>query len=163
MGRHIDHTAQIDAAVFRRAPLLGWTVMTDEDEPLHIPLVWFRDGRPIDWQGGRRIVSDPVPGSSRVLHEDLGALPLTLTTNALIRSRTLFQRLWRYQERPGRLTMNNAWTMHVADEVEHHGSVDYAHFDNVIMLTPGTLTFDMARRPILEGITFQREDRTWEE
>ena len=161
MSGHLDHTADISATVFRRAPLLGWTVTTDEGDALHIPLVFWRDGRPIDWQGGRKLVADEVPGSGRVLVQDMGALPLTLTTNALLQDRATFQRLWRYQERQGTLTMNLAWTMHVPDREEHLGSVDYAHFDNVTLLAIGAMTFDMARRPLLEGITFQREDATW--
>src|SRR5690554_247360 len=123
-----EPAASSDSAdlIFRRAPWLGWTVTTDDDEPLLIPLVWFRDGRPIDWQGGRKIVEDTIWGSGRVLRQDGGAQPLTLTTNAVFRNKATFQRFWRYQERQGTVTMNAAWTMHAPDRTIHKHGVDYA-------------------------------------
>lgn len=162
MSGHIDHDAEISAAVFRRAPDLGWTVVTDEGDALHIPVVFWRDGRPIDWQGGRIRIADQVPGSSRVLVQDMGASPLVLTTNLLFADAATYRRFRRYSDRTGTLTMNAAWTMHAPDRTDHAFGVDYAHFDDVTIMSLGTQTFDMARRPLLEGVVFQRQDTTWE-
>jgi hypothetical protein len=161
MSTHIDRYPQDDHPVFRRAPLLGWHVTTDEAEPLFVPVVFWRDGRPVDWQGGRILVADQVPGSSRVLVQDMGAGPLTLTTNLLFQDAAIFHRFRRYTDRTGTLTMNGVWTIHEPDRTEHWGGVDYAHFDAVPVMSLGAQTFDMARRPMLEGVVFQREDGTW--
>lgn len=159
MSSHIyEPTAASDHPVFHRARYMGFIVATEL-----VPFLMVRDSaQPNDWQGGRKLVSDPIWGSGRVLEQDGGAAPLTLTTGLVFRDREAFQRFWALQTESGTLRMNAAWTMHAPDRTWHQHGVDYAEFDDVSIVSPGTLTFDLAKRPMLSGVTFQREDPTWD-
>lgn len=159
-GAHIyEPTADVDLApVFRRAPLIGFIPSSGPDTT-RIPFVMTRSSAaPNDWQGGRKLVMDDVPGSYRTLVQDLGAAPLTLTTDLLFRDKATFQRFWKAQQYHGQLWMNKNWTMHAPDDEWHEGLTDYAIFLDVMVISPGTLIFDLAKRPMLQGVTFQRED-----
>lgn len=159
-GAHIfEPTADVDLApVFQRAPLIGFIPSSGPDTA-RIPFVMTRRGAmPNDWQGGRKLILDDVPGSYRTLEQDLGASRLTLTTDLLFKDKATFQRFWKAQQYLGTLWMNANWTMHAPDDEWHEGLTDYAIFLDVKVIAPGTLGFDLAKRPELRGVTFRRED-----
>lgn len=158
--RHVyEPTAESDSAdaIFRRARAIGFIVPVN----FFVPFVMIRsNAQPNDWQGGRKLVQDDIPGSGRVLTQDLGPQPLTLATGLVFANRAMFQRFWQVQNQTGTLRMNADWTMHEPDRTTHFHGVDYAEFDNVIITSVSGLTFDLAKRPQCD-VVFQREDTTW--
>lgn len=158
MSHIFEPTAESDSAdmIFRRAPWIGFTVGTD-----FVPFVLTRSSKyPNDWQGGRKLIQDEIPGSGRVLTQDLGPMPLTFATGVLFENRDRFQRFWALQNQTGMLRMNREWTMYAPDRERHEHGVDYAEFDDVLILSVSNITFDLAKRPQCD-VLFQREDTSW--
>lgn len=144
--------------VFAHAPHLGFDIGTADAQQVRFVLT-RDDARPADWQGGIQWQDDPVPGSSRVLSEDMGPRELTLTTGLMFANERAFRRFWANQRQTGTLRMNRRWTVFPADRERIVDGVTYAEWDDVRVVEVAGITQDM-RRVVHCVVTFAREDTT---
>lgn len=155
-GWHDPYAGLPPAHIFRSRHRMGF-VVGETFAPFRMAR---EDERPPDWQGGPDITSDRIPGSTRTLHQDLGALELTLTTNLMFRDARARATFWSLIRSTGELWMDAARTMWPPDREWHEGGIDYAIFDNVLVLATGAPTFDLRGVPMLAEVVFGREDTT---
>lgn len=155
---HQPYQHPADDPIFRDK-IIGFRVTTD-DGTVFVP---FRVTRapgapPPEWQGGGRILAqDPVPGSSRVLIEDMGAEPMTFGARLVFQTAEHVATLMALLPYEGTLILDAAWTREPADRIQHLGARDYAEFDGVrIVGMPSLRTFDLRGVTHLD-IVFQRE------
>ncbi|MGB3329287.1 MAG: hypothetical protein WBA46_10060 [Thermomicrobiales bacterium] len=148
--------------IFDAFPHIGWETGPSDAEKVYFVFV-RNDAKPVDWQGGRTIISDRIPGGPRSLTMDLGAKPLLLETSLLFADAATFQKFWRLCDRPGLLRMNADWTVwpgRAPTPVPIVGR-DYVEFPGVVVVSlPSRVTFDVYGAVHCD-VTFQREDTSW--
>ena len=145
--------------VFGFAPHLGFDTGTDAADQSRFVLT-RDDAKPVDWQGGVDVVADRIPGSGRVLRQDMGPRELTLTTGVMFADRQAFHRFWVNQRQTGTLRMNRDWTIWPADRERTWGGVTYAEWDDVTVEAISGVTVD--RRGVVHCVvTFARGDTSW--
>jgi len=146
---------------FDTFPHLGWETGGTDDEKVYFLFV-RADARPVDWQGGRDIIADRVPGGPRTLYQDLGAQPLRLATSLMFQDAAAFQKFWGLCDRPGLLRMNadfTVWPGQAPTPVRIAGR-DYVEYEDVVVAAlPSNVTFDLSGCVHCD-VTFEREDTT---
>jgi hypothetical protein len=149
--------------VFDDYPHLGFETGPTDAEKVYFVFTRAQD-RPLDWQGGRDIIADRVPGGPRTLYMDMGAQPLRLETGLMFRNDADFRRFWKLAIEPGMLRMNANSSLRRGDSPDpvRISGREYVEFSNVVVaVLPTEVTFDLYGA-VHCTVVFEREDTAWQ-
>lgn len=145
--------------IFSVAPHLGFD--TGESAAEQSRFIFTRDqNKPVDWQPKRKERADEIPGSNRVLRQDMGMGAMTLTTGLVFASERDYMRFYLNHRKIGTLRMQRSASIWPGRERTFDGRA-YVEFDNVTVSgSPSGITRDVFGA-VHCTVTFEREDSVW--